>query len=171
MTSVAQGVRRSTRAIHVFTSIAWAGAVLVFLVSALVAQFTNDDRILAGVYAVLSPIVWIVIVPLAILSLASGVAISLITRWGLTRHYWVLFKLGLTAGATLLLFVHAPIVDNAAAVMHSLHAGASPLRAQLVFDSAAALVVLSAITVLAYVKPRGQTPWTETSSGSGPATR
>ncbi|MGH1525307.1 hypothetical protein ACRAWC_15175 [Leifsonia sp. L25] len=141
------------------TSIAWIGAVLVFLASALLGLLSNDDLIIAGVYAELSVIIWIVIVPLAILSLGSGVAISLITQWGLTRHYWVLFKLGLTAGATVLLLVHARVVDETAIVMHSVHGGASPLQGQLVFDAAAALVVLAAITLLAYAKPRGLTPW------------
>lgn len=171
MISVPGGVRRSFRAIHVVTSIVWVGAVLVFLVSALLGLFSSDGLIIAGVYAELSVVVWVVIVPAALLSLATGVAVSLISQWGLTRHYWVLFKLGLTAGATILLFVHAPVVDETARVMHSGHAGASPLQGQLVFDSAAALVVLVAIALLSYLKPRAVTPWAQTVDGRGLATR
>jgi hypothetical protein len=171
MISVPVGARRSIRAIHVVTSIVWVGAVLVFLVSALLGFLSSDGLVMAGVYAELPVIVWVVIGPAAILSLATGVAVSLISRWGLTRHYWALFKLGLTAGATVLLFVHAPVVDEAARVMHSARAGTSPLQGQLVFDSAAALVVLVAITLLSYLKPRGVTPWARPVDGARLATR
>lgn len=171
MIAVPGGVRRSFRAIHVVTSIVWVGAVLVFLVSALLGLVSSEGLVMAGVYAELSVIVWVVIVPTALLSLATGIAVSLISRWGLTRHYWVVFKLVLTTGATILLFVHAPVVDEAATIMHSARAGTSPLQGQLVFDSAAALVVLVAITLLSYLKPRGVTPWAQPVDGARLATR
>jgi hypothetical protein len=37
---------------------------------------------------------WFVIVPLALAALLTGLVMSLITPWGLFRHYWVLIALG-----------------------------------------------------------------------------
>jgi hypothetical protein len=78
----------------------------------------------------------------------------------------VLFKLRQIVGATVVLLLHAPIVDATAVAMHSVQAGTSPLRSQPVFDSAAALVVLTSIALLSYSKPRGLMPWAALTPGS-----
>ncbi|MBW9111543.1 hypothetical protein JNB63_16935 [Microbacterium trichothecenolyticum] len=148
-----------TRAVHVIVSIGWIGAVAVFLGIAILGSSSVDARLYAGIYAALAVSVWTAIVPLAILALVSGVTLSLITPWGLLRHYWVVFKLVLTTGATLLLLVHTSVVDAAASSASRDAAHVLQFRLQLVVDSALALGVLAGITVLAYVKPRGLTPW------------
>ena len=49
---------------------------------------------------------WAVIVPLSLLSPATGIAQSLWTPWGLVRHYWVLVKLLVTLPCTAILLLH-----------------------------------------------------------------
>jgi hypothetical protein len=49
---------------------------------------------------------WIVIVPLSLAALLTGVVQSLGTPWGLFRHRWIVAKLALTVVATVLLLVH-----------------------------------------------------------------
>ncbi|MDO0911223.1 hypothetical protein QQM39_10255 [Streptomyces sp. DT2A-34] len=100
------------------------------------------------------------IVPLAFASLLTGLVQSLGTTWGLSRHYWVLAKLALTVVATLLLLLHMQVVDHVAdtAARTSLSGGdLGGMRDQLVFDAAAAVVVLLTNTALSIYKPRGLT--------------
>ena len=46
---------------------------------------------------------WLV-APLALVALASGIALGLSTQWGLFRHWWVVIKLALTAALTAVVF-------------------------------------------------------------------
>ena len=52
---------------------------------------------------------WYVIVPLCLASLVTGLVMSLGTRWGLFRHYWVLAKLLITIVAMLILFAYMKV--------------------------------------------------------------
>ena len=84
------------------------------------------------------------------------------TPWGFFRHYWVITKLGLTVGATILLLVHTRPIDQVAqaASMGSLTASdLRHLRLQLVGDASAALCVLLVTTVLSVYKPWGLAPY------------
>jgi len=107
----------------------------VFLVVAAAGWASPDARIWAGVYAGLQVTMWWAVVPLAGLSLLTGIGVSLVTRWGLTRHYWVLFKLVLTVVATGALVLHTRVVDTAEHA--SLEAGMdfSAVRLQLMVDA------------------------------------
>lgn len=54
-----------------------------------------------GVYLLMEPLAWLVLVPLAFASLLTGLVQSLGSAgaWVLVRHYWVLFKLLITVVA------------------------------------------------------------------------
>lgn len=162
MSPMSSGARKHILTAHILYSVGWVGAVAAFLGLAIAGYTTADGQLVAGIYASLRVLIWFVIAPLSLLSLASGIIQSLGTPWGLFRHYWVIAKLVLTAGATILLFVHTQVVDRAAgdALAHPgmIGGGMSQVRLQLVVDSAAALVVLILITILGTVKPRGTTP-------------
>lgn len=170
---MSSGVRKHILTTHIIYSVGWVGAVAAFLVLAIAGYTTTDTQVVAGMYASLRVLIWYVIVPLSVLSLVTGIIQSLGTPWGLFRYYWVIAKLVLTAGATVLLFVHTQVVDRAAAeaLAHSgmTDSAMSQVRLQLIVDSAAALVVIILITVLATVKPRGTTPF-EARSRRSPAT-
>jgi hypothetical protein len=98
--------RRALLTVHVSCSVGWLGAVLVFLVLAVVGLVSADPLQVRAVYVSLDLIVWFVIVPLCLAALISGVVQSLASMWGLLRHYWVLIKLLLTVPATVALLIH-----------------------------------------------------------------
>ena len=105
----------------------------------------------AAVYPAAQLIGSLVLVPAALLSLATGVLLGLLTPWGLFRHWWVTAKLVLTtAGAVLSLVVRTPaltaLADGAG--------GSLPL--ELVRDSGAASGVLLVTLVLSVYKPFGR---------------
>ena len=155
--------RKTVLVVHVLSSVGWFGAVAAFLALGLEGLASAEPRLVGGVYLATQLITWYVIVPMGVLAFASGLVQSVGTPWGLLRYWWVLFKLVLTSGALVLLFLHIGIVDTAAA-----HVGANGMsgmgsteqvRLQLVVDSAAAAAVLAITTLLSVAKPRGETPF------------
>ena len=99
------------------------------------------------------------LVPLAVLALATGLAQGLLTAWGIVRYWWVTLKLTLTvAGLVLALFVLVPTLGTAAAAATAV-AGAPEVpvdRLGLVKDTAAASTVLIVTVLLAVYKPFGR---------------
>ena len=143
---------------HVVSSVGWLGAVLVFLVLALVGVTTDDDQTARAIVLVMRPVTWWTLVPLAVASLATGVVCSLGTAWGLVRHYWVLFKLVLNVVATTVLLLYTGTVDRLAERAPGV--GGDELRALVaspILHAGVALLILLAATVLAVFKPKGLT--------------
>jgi hypothetical protein len=102
---------------------------------------------------------WYVIVPLALASLLTGLVMSLGTRWGLFRRYWVLFSLALTVFATTILLLHMPDVSSIADMARAAdETSLSGLGGDLLHPGVG-LVVLLVIEALNVYKPRGLTPY------------
>jgi hypothetical protein len=154
------GVRKLALFFHVTTSVGWLGAVGCFLALALVGQFGTSEALVRSAYMAMNVVGWLVVVPLALLSLATGIAQSLGTPWGLLKHYWVAIKLFLTLFATVVLLLHmypTSQVAEAAAASDGSFARLHWIRAQLTADAGAGLLTLVFTTVLSIYKPRGVT--------------
>ena len=101
---------------------------------------------------------WYALVPLALASLATGVVQSLASKWGLFRHYWVVFKLGITTFATVILLLYTETLDYAGDAARAPGTDLGLLQSPSpVIHSAIASLLLLAATVLAVFKPRGLT--------------
>jgi hypothetical protein len=147
---------------HVTTSVAWCGAVASFLVLSIAALTSHSLDVVRGAYLAMNVVGAFVIVPLSVAALLTGMIQSLGTQWGLFRQYWVVTKLVLTIGATLLLLLHQfKAVAGAARRVSMTAAETWPdvggLGTQLVGDAGLALFVLLVITVLGVYKPWGPT--------------
>ncbi len=154
------GLRKVALTAHVISSIGWFGAVAAFLALAIAGLTSQDAQLVRAAYLVMGLTTWFVIVPLAFVSLLTGVVSSLFTRWGLFRYYWVLMKLLITLLATIVLLIHTqPIGLLASVAAKTAVLGAYPykLQLQMVIASGAALVVLIVLTALSVYKPRGIT--------------
>jgi hypothetical protein len=100
----------------------------------------------------------LVLVPLALASLLTGLVQSLGTTWGLFRHYWVLFKLLITVVATIVLLTYMETFRSMAGVAADPAADLGVVRnPSPLLHAGAALAVLLVATVLAVYKPRGRT--------------
>ena len=153
-------LRKLVLASHVATSVGWLGAVACFLALALVGQLGANETEARAAYVAMEIVGWLVVVPLAFLSLSTGIVQSLGTQWGLLTHYWVAIKLFLTLFATVMLLVHmypTSQVAEAAAASDPTLAGLHSLRVQLIADAAAGLLTLVFLTALSFYKPRGVT--------------
>lgn len=153
-------LRKIALTAHVTCSVGWIGAVAVFLALALTGLNSRDPETVRAAYLSMELTGWLVIVPLSLASLVTGLVQSLGTVWGLVRHYWVLIKLLITVLATVVLLVHMqPIGHMADAVRQATLSDGElgGLRVQLVADAGAALVVLLVAVALSVFKPRGTT--------------
>lgn len=148
-------MRQASLTLHVLSSVGWFGAVGVFLAMSLVAVASSDGRVVDAVYVTMGWAGGWVLVPMAFASLTTGVVEGLTTRWGLVRHYWVLFKLVLTVAATLVLVLYTRTLSVLAADVAD--GGPRPDGLTVVVHSGGALLLLVAATVLAVYKPRGRT--------------
>ncbi|MET8536834.1 hypothetical protein ABZV67_34610 [Streptomyces sp. NPDC005065] len=145
---------------HITASVGWLGAVAVFLALAVAGLTSRDAQTARSAYVAMDLTGWFVIVPLCFASLLTGVVSSLGTTWGLVRYYWVVVKLVITTLSTIVLLVHMQPVSYIAGIA----AGADwssgeldGLRAQLVIQSGAAVLVLLVATALSVYKPQGRT--------------
>lgn len=153
-------VRKLMLTAHVTASIGWVGALAVFLAHALAGVVSQDEQLVRAVSLAMGLTAWFVIMPLSLASLATGLVQALGSAWGLVRHYWVLFKLVLTAVATIVLLLKlGPINSLAHAAAQATFSSADSvgLRTSLMVHAAGGLVVLLAAAVLGIYKPAGLT--------------
>lgn len=104
-------LRKLALTVHLTSSVGWIGAVVAYLALGFAAVTSTSTEIIRAAWTGMELTGWWVIVPLAIAALLTGVVMSLGTRWGLFRHYWVLISLGLTSVCTLVLLLHMPTVS------------------------------------------------------------
>jgi hypothetical protein len=147
---------------HITSSVGWLGSVVAFLALAIVGVRSSSDNYIRSAYVAMELVGWLVIVPFSAASLITGLVQSFGTNWGLFRHYWVVAKLLITVGASLLLLLHMQVVN---AVAHAAADGSLHIehlrdpRTQLIADAGAATVVLLIAIALSVYKPRGHTPF------------
>jgi hypothetical protein len=152
--------RRLVLTTHVTTSVGWVGAVIVFLALAAVGLTSQHEPTVRGVYLVMAPAAWFVLVPLAHASLLSGIAISLGTPWGLLRYHWVVAKLVITLCATVTLLVYMGTFWQMAGLAADPFVELARVRnPSPMVHAILALVLLLVATVLAIYKPFGMTAY------------
>ena len=158
---MSRGPRTALLTLHIVCSVGWLGAVVAYLVIALLAVSSSDPALVRVTYVLMEHLTWYVIVPFNVLSLASGITSSLVSPWGLLRHYWVTTKLVLNLVTTLFLLGYTQELDALVRVANRSVLGAEELqilREPLnVVHAAVALLLLVIATVLAVYKPRGLT--------------
>ncbi|MFE9031066.1 hypothetical protein ACFYOA_33210 [Streptomyces iakyrus] len=153
-------LRKPALIVHVTSSVGWLGAVVAFLVLAVIGMTSRDPGTVRGVYLVMEPAAWYTLVPFALAALLTGIVQSLGTPWGLFRHYWILFKLLINVVATVVLLIYTGTFTAMADRAADPGAELSSVRDfSPVLHSVLALAVLLLAMVLAVYKPRGVTPY------------
>jgi hypothetical protein len=153
-------LRKFALTAHVTTTVGWFGAVVVFLALSIVGMTSQDAQTVRGAYLVMEPAAWYVLVPLAFASLLTGIVQSLGTKWGLFRHYWVLFKLLITVFITIVLLIYMETFSFMAGVAADPSADLGVVRnSSPRLHATLALLLLLVNTILAVYKPRGMTPY------------
>lgn len=153
-------IRRLTYATHVTSSLGWVGAVIVFIALALIGLTSPDETTTRGAYLVMAPAAWFALVPLAHVSLLSGLALCLGTAWGVFRHYWVVSKLVITVFATGILLAYMATFREMAGIAADSQVDLAAVRnPSPLVHGVLALALLLAATWLGVYKPFGTTPY------------
>jgi hypothetical protein len=150
-------LRKFALAAHLAFSVGWIGTVVAYLALGVAAVTSQDAQTVRAAWIAMELIGWYVIVPLALASLLTGLVMALGTKWGLFRHYWVLFSLVLTILATVVLLLHMPDVSVLADVAQEAEGASLDGLGGDLLHPGLGLVVLLVIQVLNVYKPRGMT--------------
>ncbi|MFI2618916.1 DUF2269 domain-containing protein [Streptomyces sp. NPDC018584] len=148
--------RRATLVVHVIGAACWLGLTLGLVALALTAITTDASAAVeASVRSMKVFADWLVL-PLALVTLVSGLVLSLGTQWGLARHRWVYTKFWLTLATTLAsALALRPGVDESAATVSA----GNPVTdtADLIAGPLISLSAYLFMTVLSVLKPWGLT--------------
>jgi hypothetical protein len=164
--SMSPSVRKAALSVHLTVSVGWIGAVIAYLVLSATAMTAEEAQTVRASWIAMDLLGWYVIVPLAVTSFLTGVLMALGTRWGLFRHYWVVFSFVLTTFAGVILVLHMPDISQLAAVARNADAaGSDGLNAHLSgrlregdwLHPGLGLIVLLIVQVMNLYKPPGLT--------------
>lgn len=155
-------LRKFALTAHVVSSVGWLGAVVVFLALSVVGLTAQDPAVVRAAYVAMESIGWLVLVPLSVASLLTGLVQSLGTKWGLFVHYWVLMKLIITLVATIVLLLYMQTLEHLAGVAAQPAVAGRDLldglrSASPLLHSGAALLLLLVAATLSVYKPAGMT--------------
>ena len=145
--------RNALLSMHIAATVSALGTDLVLLALG-VAGLSGSDP--GTVYPAAYLIGSSIMAPLAVVSLATGLLLALLTRWGVFRYWWVTIKLAITSVLTVLvLLVLVPRLGAAARAVSAGLALTDAERLQLVITPATGSALLIAMIGLAVFKP----PW------------
>ncbi|MER5497886.1 MULTISPECIES: DUF2269 domain-containing protein [unclassified Streptomyces] len=143
-------VRRGLLVAHVSISVSWLGLTVGLLTLGIAAFLTEDPGTARAATLAMKIFGDWLIVPVALLSLLSGLILALGTPWGLARHRWVWTKFWLTLITTALsVFSLRPGIDEAAA--------RGTVDIDLVVAPSVATATYLFITAISVLKPWGRT--------------
>ena len=153
------GSRKLALTVHIGVSVGWLGAVAAYLALDISVATNQDAQALRSGYLAMAAIAGNVIVPLAVAALLTGLVMSLGTRWGLVRHYWVVISLVSTIIAVAVLLIEVQTIDRLARVAADPATSDADLRGlgSTLAHSVGGTMVLLIILTLNMVKPRGMT--------------
>jgi uncharacterized membrane protein len=148
--------RRAVLVVHVTASASWLGLTLGLLALGTTAAGTGSAvTVEASVRAMKLFADWLLL-PVAFLTLLSGLVLSLGTPWGLVRYRWVCTKFWLTlATTTATVFALRPGVNSAVAAVAA--GGPLPDSGDVLFGPVVSLSAYVFMTVISVLKPWGLT--------------
>jgi len=157
--TLSPGLRKFALAAHLTFSVGWIGAVAAYIAFDVSAATSHHDEALRTAYLAMESIARSVIVPLALASLLTGLLVSLGTKWGLFRHYWVLISFVLTVIATVVLLVETRVISSLADTAADPTTSSQDLQSMgsTLAHSIGGILVLLVILVLNVYKPQGLT--------------
>lgn len=156
--------RRGTRRkvlllLHIVSAGAWIGIDVVLGVLVGVIAFSGDPRTIAVSYQALELFAIWPLLTAGVLCLASGVALGMVTKYGLVRYWWVVVKLVLNVVLVLLVAfaLRATMLDAAGTGLLIAEGGPLPaVTSDLTAPPIVSTVALLFAFTLSVFKPWGR---------------
>lgn len=152
-------LRKTVLAVHIAAAGIWLGLDIALGALVLTALRTGDDTIRAACLQAVEVVAVGPMIAAGVLTLASGIALGLGTKWGLVRYRWVAFKLVLNVALlVLVLALLRPGAGEAADLGRQLSAGqiADAGPGDLVFPPIVSTLAVSFALWLSVFKPWGR---------------
>lgn len=159
-------LRKLVLAAHIIVSVGWLGIVVAMLVLSITAATAQDVGMSEAAYVLIDNVSDTLVTPppasFSIAALLTGIVLSLGTKWGLLKHYWILAKLLLTVAIILSgIFLVDQWIQQAISMTGESAAGtivgykyrSAPML--LIYASIAHLLMLGTATVISVYKPWG----------------
>ncbi|WP_340682674.1 hypothetical protein LCL61_28945 [Amycolatopsis coloradensis] len=153
------GKRKLWVMLHVGLSVSWLGIAISMVVLSTVGYATENAELRHGAYELMHIFDLFIVIPTMMLSIITGLVVSLGSKWGLAKHWWVLLKLVIALGIPAVAIVESQWVQELAE--RTLDPAAEPgatgltlMICMIVFSAA-----LWTATYLSVFKPGGKTRW------------
>jgi hypothetical protein len=148
------GRRKLALTVHVVAAVGLSGVSTVLLVAGLHAATRDDPQEAHAIYALLRLLTVSLDLPLASITLLSGVLLALTSGWGILRYWWVVAKLTIFL-ATLVLGVAliGPSIETLLDVTEAGDPGESGARSRLIAAAGVQVAMLLAAATLGVFKP------------------
>lgn len=160
------GKRKLWVMLHVGLSVSWLGIAVSIVVLSTVSYTTENAGLRHGAYELMHVFDLFIVIPTMMLSIITGLVISLGSKWGLVKHWWVLLKLVIALGIPAVAIVESQWVQELAE--RTLDPAAEPggtglalMICMIVFSAA-----LWTATYLSVFKPGGKTSWGKRTSNA-----
>lgn len=150
---------------HVVLSIGWLGAGAANVVLAVTAVRTSDADTTRVCYRLIHVLDFALVIPLAFGSLASGVLISLATKWSLWRYWWVVIKFALTVLVIVFSTFGVGVWVEQSIDATSVPGANSPVAFALIIGALSNVAAFLFMTWASIAKPWPKTPWAKTLPG------
>lgn len=135
---------------HIALAVGWLGVDLALFALAVVGSTTGDPETLRACYVAMRVLGKVVIIPISLLAILSGLLLALGSRWGLLRYYWVMAKLGVAVLAALLsIFALRGRIAEAVDAVTGVPAGS--LTSDTVGSVGTTLIIAPAVAATLYV--------------------
>jgi hypothetical protein len=147
--------RKLVLILHVFISVSWSGVAFGQLVLAVTAA--TDRSLRHPAYQLMHIFDASLNIPFALLTLTTGLIVSLKTPWGLLRYRWVATKFFITVGAIIFAaLVMRALIEQAGQHSADATSGGVP-TVGIIIGGCVMNVVFLATTLLSILKPWGKT--------------
>jgi hypothetical protein len=153
---VPKPARTTLLVVHIVAVAAWIGLDVALGLLVIVPMAAPEWT--AACYQVLPLLFW-PLVTAGVVSLVSGTALGLVTRWGLVRHWWVAIKLVITVVLiVLVVLLLGPGLEAAGEYGRAVAAGEVPTVEvpRLYMPPIVSTTALVVATALSVAKPKGR---------------
>ena len=146
--------------LHIGVSAGWLGVALTMTALAITGSVASSHSVRHGAYELLEIVDLAAAIPSMALSIITGLVISLGTKWGLVRWWWVITKFAISLTIPVLAgSLESSLADELA--LRTADPGGRPGGAGIALTACLAgfTVALWAATILSVLKPWPRTRW------------
>ncbi|WP_233621474.1 PDR/VanB family oxidoreductase [Amycolatopsis sp. WAC 04182] len=145
--------------LHIGVSVGWLGLSLGMLTLALTGLLAGTHVERHGAYEIFHLFDLVIVIPSVVLTIVTGLVLSLGTPWGLVEHRWVLTKFLISLSIPAAAAVESRWVTELVARTEDPAARPGALGVALVITVGGFAISLWAATILSVLKPWGRTRW------------